>query len=192
MKHRLIMITSLVLFSLVISCTILTKPFGYSDPRDGVPNERVLIEGAHIVSEGAYFRFWIMNNLTWALNVTINNADILLIPSKSSIDYNVVAPQVSVPYQKVTYIFKISNTWDGEESVYSEIDYPVLVLDSGFTQIFDLIAPILIAVGIVLTAIVFVMVVRRKRARSLHVEDTQRVFDEFIYLLLQFECCWAR
>lgn len=186
MKHRLIMITSLVLFSLVISCTILTKPFGYSDPRDGVPNERVLIEGAHIVSEGAYFRFWIMNNLTWALNVTINNADILLIPSKSSIDYNVVAPQVSVPYQKVTYIFKISNTWDGEESVYSEIDYPVLVLDTGFTQIFDLIAPILIAVGIVLTAIVFVMVVRRKRARSLHVEDTQRVFDEFIYLLLQF------
>lgn len=162
MRFCLILITGLVLFSLVISCTILTKPFGHSDPI-GDPNEKVIIEGAHIVSEGAYFRFWILNNLTNALNVTINNADILLIPSKSSIDYNVVAPNISMPYQKVTYTLRFSYTFQGEQILYNKVDYQVLVLASSFTLIFDLIVPILIAVAIVLAVVILVIVMRRRR-----------------------------
>jgi hypothetical protein len=170
MRCGMILVTSLVLLSLLVPRMILTEPFGRCDTPDPNPNlSGIVVQGAHIVSEGAYFRFWILNNLTNPINVTINGADTLTIASESSIDYDVVAPQVSMPYQKATYTFRFSYAKPVENQphgLHGEIDFPVLVLSSGFVQIFDLIIPILVVVATAIAVIIAIVVLRRRRTVS--------------------------
>lgn len=162
MKARSILIAGFLLSSLFVFCIVLTKPFGRCDwefPR----LEGVDVEGAHIVSEGAYFRFWLSNNNSFPVHVivysTAQGADNLVVPSKGSIDYDVIAPQISGVYEQVTYKFSIS----GPSNV-STVDFTVLVLNAGFVQIFDLIGPILIVIGVVIIATVTIVILRRRRS----------------------------
>ena len=168
MRYGVILIVSVVLFSFLISSIILTVPSGQCDIAPE-PNYSwgIVVQGAHIVSEGAYFRFWIWNPLANPINVTINDADTLTIAPNSSIDYDVVAPQVSMLYQKVTYTFRFTYAKNVEyqlHSLYGEIDFTVLVLSSGFVQVFDMIIPILIIVTIAVVAIISIAILRRRRA----------------------------
>lgn len=164
MRVRSILIAGFLLFSLFFFCTVLTEPFGGCDPTF-LPIQ-VSIQGAHIVSAGAYFRFWIFNYYEYPINVTINGADTLSIPSRGSIDYDVIAPQISVPYEKVTYTFLFTTNVTGlfGTQARNPVDYTVLVLNSSFVQIFDLIVPILIVIAIVIIATVAIVILRRKRS----------------------------
>jgi hypothetical protein len=169
MRYGVILIVSVVLFSFLISSIILTVPSGQCDIAPE-PNYSwgIVVQGAHIVSEGAYFRFWIRNPLANPINVTINDADTLTIASKSSIDYDVVAPRVWMLYQKVIYRFRFSYAQNVEyqpHGVHYELDFPVVVLSSGFVQIFDLIIPILVIVTIAIVTIISIVILRRRRAR---------------------------
>jgi hypothetical protein len=166
MKDKMILITSMFLFSLLISSIILEVPLGQSDINPNPSLRGIVVQGAHIVSEGAYFRFWILNNTTDPINVTINSADPLTISANSSIDYDVIAPQLSTPYQKITYAFHFSyakNVENQPHPLHGEMDFTVLVLSSGFVQFFDLIIPILIIVIIAVAAIISIAIILRQR-----------------------------
>jgi hypothetical protein len=152
MKVSPIVIVVLTLSSLLVSFTILMQPLGRCDPES--PPTYFDIEGAHIVSEGAYFRFWIFNNNSFPVNVTVNGADILNIPSKRWADYDVIAPNINVPYEQVTYKFSITSYYV-QTTNYS---FTVLVLNSGFVQIFNLAPPIFdLAVPMLVTMLVIML-----------------------------------
>ena len=161
MKARSILIACFLLSSLFISYIVLTEPSGQCDPSGFLPIQ-VSIQGAHIVSEGAYFRFWIFNNYEYPINVTINGADTLSIPSRSSINYDVIAPQISTPYEKVTYTFDFSV--NGARP-WIPVDYTVLVLNSNFVPIFDLTVPILIAIAAIILVVIASVILKRRRSR---------------------------
>jgi hypothetical protein len=174
MRYKLILMTSIGLFSLLISSIILVVPFGQSDINPGPSLHGIVVQGAHIVSEGAYFRFWILNNTTDTINVTVNSADTLTIFPKNSTDYDVVAPQLSMPYQKITYTFHFSyakNTENQLHPLHGEMDFTVLVLSSGFVQFFDLIIPVLIIVIIAVAAIISIAIILKQRRAD---KKTQR------------------
>jgi hypothetical protein len=127
------------------------------------------IEGAHIVSEGAYFRFWISNNNSFPINVDEITGDDnaylagpLVVPPNSSIDYNVIAPQISGVYKQVTYKFFLV----GDDNEPNTVNFTVLVLNSSFVQIFDLIFPILIVIVFVIIATVAIVILRRHMHRK--------------------------
>jgi len=164
MKVSPIIIVVLTLSSLLVSFTILILPLGRCDPES--PPTYVDIEGAHIVSEGAYFRFWIFNNYSFPVTVTVNGADILNIPSKSWVDYDVIAPNITVPYEQVTYKFSVRRSY-GQTTNY---DFTVLVLNSSFVQIFNLAVPMLVTMLVIIAAIVLALVafviVRRIRGKK--------------------------
>jgi hypothetical protein len=162
---RSILIMGFVLFSLMVSYIVMTEPLAVCDPSPlPLKEEGVTLEGAHIVSEGAYFRFWIFNNNSFSINVTVNGVDIPSVPPESGIDYDVIAPQISTPYEQVTYKFVF--TFGGYGALTA--DYTVLVLNSNFVQIFDLIFPILIVIVFVIIATVAIVILRRRihRRRS--------------------------
>jgi hypothetical protein len=153
-----ILITGFVLFPLMVSYVILTEPLVVCDPYIGRPLTGVTLEGAHIVSEGAYFRFWIFNNNSFSISVYVNGVNISSISPQSGIDYDVIAPQTSTPYEQVTYKFDFGSN-------YAElaVDYTVLVLNSSLVQIFDLIVPILAVIAFVIIATVVIVILRRRR-----------------------------
>lgn len=156
MRTSLIIITVLTLF--LVSFVILAQPIGRCDP-SFPPLTGVDIEGAHIVSEGAYFRFWIFNNNSFSIRVAVNGADISSVPPKSGIDYDVIAPQISAPYEQLTYKFSLTSSSYPAKTV----DFTVLVLNSSFVQVFELAIPILIAVTTTILSIIAVFIVNRKR-----------------------------
>lgn len=158
MKARSILIAGFLLSLLFVFCIVLTEPSGQCDPYFP-PLKGVTLEGAHIVSEGAYFRFWIFNNNSFSIKAAVNGVDISSVPPESGIDYDVIAPQISTPYEQVTYKFSfVSN-----DSVLTA-DFTVLVLNSSFVQIFDLIVPILIVIAVVIIITVAIVILRRRRA----------------------------
>jgi len=156
-------LTAAFLLSLFVFFVVLTGPFGGCDPTF-LPIQ-ISIQGAHIVSAGAYFRFWMFNHYDYPVHVTINGADTLGIPSGASVDYDVIAPQISVPYEKVTYTFLFTTNVTGGFGTMARnpVDYTVLVLNSNFVQIFDLIVPILIVIALVIMATVVIVFLRRRR-----------------------------
>jgi hypothetical protein len=115
-----------------------------------------------MVSEGACFRFWIFNKNSFSVNVTINGVDTLCVPPGSGVDYDVVAPWISLPYEHVTYNFLIM----GGDSPAKNVDFTVLVLNSAFVQIFDLAIPILVTIAAVAVALVAIVLVRRRRGHK--------------------------
>jgi len=159
MKARSIFIVGFLLSSLFVFCIVLTEPSGQCDPSP-YPLKGVTLEGAHIVSEGAYFRFWIFNNNSFSINVAVNGVDIPSVPPESGIDYDMIAPQTSMPYEQVTYKFVFSSEGEG-----LAVDYTVLVLNSSFVQIFDLIVPILIAIATIILVVIAFVILKRRRVR---------------------------
>jgi hypothetical protein len=165
MKVSPFIITVLIVSSLTVSLIILTQPLARCDLSRYPPITGVVIEGAHIVSEGAYFRFWIFNNNSFSINVTVNGADTLSIPPKSGVDYDVIAPNISVPYEQVTYEFTVEAS-NGVLLQPKNVDFPVLVLNSSFTQIFDLAIPIILAIAAIAVGLVAIVIIRRRRPQK--------------------------
>jgi hypothetical protein len=56
MKARSTLIAGFLLSSFYVLCIVLTEPYGQCDPTF-MPIQGVNIQGAQIVSAGAYFRF---------------------------------------------------------------------------------------------------------------------------------------
>ena len=160
MKVSLFVVTVLIVSSFMVSLIILTQPLGRCDI--GPPIIGVDIEGAHIVSEGAYFRFWIFNNNSFSINVTVNEADVLSVPPESWVDYDVIAPRISVPYEQMTYKFSVTS----DDVPAENVDFTVLVLNSSFVQIFDLTVPILITIVAIVLALAAIAIVRRRRGHK--------------------------
>jgi hypothetical protein len=77
-----------------------SAPPGYYD---------VDIQGAKVVSEGGYFNFYIRNNSTGNLTVTFLNytgSEVFLQPD-DTVTYKIIAPEIYLPYQNVSYVFAI-------------------------------------------------------------------------------------
>jgi len=138
---------------------MVIEPPARCDPSPA-PLTDVTLEGAHMVSEGAYFRFWIFNNNSFPITVYVKGAGVLSVPPKSWVDYDVTAPQISTPFERVTYTFEFSA--DGQAQV---VDFPVMVLNSNFLQIFELAVPILIAVAAIIVSTVAVVLAKRRGSR---------------------------
>jgi hypothetical protein len=172
MKGRLTIITLTLSFFLV-SSVIMTTRLGLCDPSDEHDLEvlrGVDIEGAHIVSEGAYFRFWIYNNNTyWPVNVTVDGRILQVLP-KTSIDYDVIAPSISVPYQRVIYQFTLMES--GNEYPVLTDNFTVLVLSSSYIQISNFIpissfiASMVIIFGAIIIALVTIAIIRRRQVQG--------------------------
>ena len=136
------------------------------------------VQGAHVVSEGAYFRFLVVNHYSIPiyvsvinysepiyvlppnnyLNVNINES-IYILPN-SSANFDVIAPEVSFPYEKVTYtIIQSLDKPISEHWVYI-MKYQVTVLDSNYFD-FIVLTNIIFAVGLIVVAIAFIIWQRR-------------------------------
>jgi hypothetical protein len=122
--------------------------------------EGIDVEGAHIVSEGAYFRFWIFNNNSFTIQVQLQGqSERRDVPPYGSIDYDVIAPRVSGVYEQVHYQFAITG-----QSNASLVDFPVIVINSLFVQIFNpLTTVLLITIAIVIIAVVTATVIIGRR-----------------------------
>jgi hypothetical protein len=164
MKVSPFIITIFIVSSFAVSFVILIQPLGRCDLPPLPRLTGVVIEGAHIVSEGAYFRFWIFNNNSFSINVTVNEVDTLNIPPESSVDYDVIAPYISVPYEQVTY--KFSATASEGFLLPKNVDFPVLVLNSNFVQIFNMTIPILVTVAVIVAALVTIVIIKRRRGQK--------------------------
>jgi hypothetical protein len=157
---RRIVIPFLIVLLFAFSFIMATQPLVRGDI--GPHSHGVVIEGAHMVSEGAYFRFWIYNELPYTVNVSVNGGDALVVPSRSGVDYDVVAPFISVPFEQVTYKVSIM---DGD-AVPTNVDVTVLVMNSALVQIFNLAIPILIIIAGIIIALFAIVIVRRQRSHK--------------------------
>jgi len=162
----LVILFALCLFSVLAPITVLGDP---------VYSGGLRVEGAHIVSEGAYFRFWICNYEDYNVSVTIDDGITYYLPKRynttnSNFTYNVIAPQVNLLFEKVHYFFKVnvtgvdynSHPWFRTHFPYT-IDYPVYVLDSSFIILLDYLVPAIIVIATVLVVVTAILVRRRKK-----------------------------
>jgi len=161
------LVKALTLSSLLITFVILTQPFGRCDPMPvGPPLYGVDVEGARIVSEGAYFRFWIHNNNSFSIDVNVftpeHTMDNFIVPANGSINYDVIAPKISVAYEQVTYEFWLSGPNSSGQYV-TLADCGVIVVNYGFVQIFSFSVELLIMFAAIIVALVAIVVVRRRR-----------------------------
>jgi hypothetical protein len=110
------------------------------------------IESARIVREGTFIRFLIRNyQESDTLYFTVNNFTLVVPPQGGSVEYEVIAPELSVPFQKVTYAFKVQS--NQSESWTGTVDYSVIVVDTGFEAMFDMVEPFLITATSVMMVI---------------------------------------
>jgi hypothetical protein len=159
MGFRQVLVVAMLMILFLVPNVVMGDPIGN-------PNDRLIIEGAHIVSEGAYFRFSVKNNYSQPIYVTMNDSDTFYILPYDSINYNVIAPRVSVPYEKITYTFKLHLLLSDPNYVSNKFDFTVLVLNSSFVQVFDIIVPFLIILAIALVVAISVFMIRRRRISS--------------------------
>ncbi len=152
--------------TVLILMSFLTPRVVFPDPI-GNPNDRVIIEGAHIVSEGAYFRFFVKNNYSQPIYVALDDNEKVYISAYNSTDFDVVAPQVFFPCENIVYTFKIHLAYlTDPDYVSDKLEYTVLVVSTIFVQIYNFILPFLIiTLGIVIIA--YCLLVRRTRARRI-------------------------
>ena len=155
---------------LVLSITTMVV---LADP-EGDPNDKFIVEGAHIVSEGAYFRFYVKNNYTQPIYLTFNDGERLYIPSYASTNFNVIAPQVSFPYDSVVYTFKLHFLLSNPDYVSKIIEYKVLVLDSAFVEIFNFSLPFLMIIIGVLVVATTLSIIRRRRIHKNTIQTKDR------------------
>jgi len=166
-SFRKLLIVGLILVPLLTSRAALGDPSWAN---------QLEIQGAHVVSEGAYFRFLLVNHYPIPIYVSIINdsepisllppnnqlsvnisESIYLLPN-SSANYDVIAPEVSFPYGKVTYTIIQALDKPISEHWVHIIEYQATVLDSGFVQVLNAsLDPsfpyLIIAIGLSLVAI---------------------------------------
>lgn len=172
----------LLIIGLVVT-VFLTPKVAFGDPSWW---NQLEVQGAHVVSEGAYFRFLVVNHYPTSIYVGIVNdsepvsvvspgdyldvevTDYIYILSNASANFDVIAPNAYFPYRVVTYtIVQALGTPISEHWTYL-MKFQVIVLASGFVQVLSITSsPIfsiaLIAIGVILTNI---SLIRWKRSRS--------------------------
>jgi len=176
--------TVVVTFALMFAAAFLSLGLVAADPvGDGNYEGPVMIQGSHIVSEGAFFRFEIVNYSNERLSVTIVNyvdyslpfnpsaaskGDVTYVLARgASITYPVIAPSTRLPFEKVHYFFKVdadgnSSQLESEWQHYT-VDYSMYVLSSGFTTFFDYFIPIVIGIAVVFILLFAIMLIKRRR-----------------------------
>ncbi len=158
LKVPILLLLSILATILVPSSTIV---FG-----DSVNRPQFSIEGAPIVREGTYIRFLIRNyQESETLYFTVSNFTLVVPPQGGSVEYEVIAPEISVPFQEVTYAFKVQS--NQSESWSCTVDYSVLVVDTGFEGLFDLVERFLITTTSVMMVIagiicISISIIRRR------------------------------
>ena len=158
MRIRLIA-TAIFMLSFLALFAFVTIPMGRCDPYSP-PLTGVEVEGAHIVSEGAYFRFWIFNNNSFPIYAQMRGeSERIIVPPNSSINYNVIAPKISGIYEQVTYEFALTGPTNA-----TLVSLPVIVVNSFFVQIFNPLIPILLIIIGVVTVSVVIVIMRRRRS----------------------------
>lgn len=178
---------AVVIIALLSMVAFLSLAIVAADPVGGGDYEwPVLVEGSHIVSEGAFFRFEIINTSNENLSVTIVNyvnyswhynftagsqGDVVYyLPPDASITYPVIAPRARLPFEKLHYFFKVdadgNSSYLGLEWQHYTIDYSMYVVSSGFVTFFDYFIPILLVI-VVVFILFFVIMLRRRRRKSL-------------------------
>jgi len=125
--------TSLItIFIIVILSLTLT---GYCDsPPPGF--YKVDIQGAKIVSEGGYFRFYVKNISNASLNVLLLNysgSKVFLEPN-DNVTYDIIAPEINLLFKNVTYIFQISYR---NSSISENHSYTVTVIKTDLIRQFE-------------------------------------------------------
>jgi hypothetical protein len=145
-------ILGLILVLLLVPTIVLADP---------IRGNQLEIQGAHIVSEGAYFRFLMVNHYGVPIYVTINDGDPIYLPTNGSANYNVIAPQISMSYQVVTYSFKQYYNSSLQDQSGFTIDFPVTVVAYNFVE-FILATNIIIAIGLFVFIISFIIWHRRQ------------------------------
>jgi hypothetical protein len=148
---RRMSILGLILVLLVVPIIVSADPRWFNE---------LEIQGAHIVSEGAYFRFLMVNHYGDPIYVTVNDGDPIYIPTNGSVNYNVIAPQISVPYEEVTYTFKEYYPTPQSAHLMGTVDFPVTVLAYDFID-FIVLTNIIIAIGLFAVVIAFIVWHRR-------------------------------
>ena len=128
-KTKILLITSFILVILSLTLT------GYCDsPPPGF--YKVDIQGAKVVSEGGYFRFYVKNisneNLT-VLLLNYSGSKIFLEPN-DTVTYYVIAPKIDSLFGNVTYIFQISYK---NSTVFENCSYTVTVIKTDLIRQFE-------------------------------------------------------
>jgi hypothetical protein len=85
----------------------------------------------------------------------------LIVPPNGSIDYDVVAPKISVAYEQVTYEFLLTGPFN-----FSIVDFPVIVVNYGIIQIFNFSVQLLMIFAAISVALVAIVISRRRRSNK--------------------------
>jgi len=166
-KTLTIVVLLIIVIILVFS---LTPRVAFADPIQLGPN-LYEIQGAHVVSEGAYFRFLVVNHDSDSIYVTVNDGDLIYIPVNGSANYNVIAPQISVPYEVVTYTFRVYSTTP-QRVEFRTIDFPVTVVSSSFIG-FVVVTDIIIAIGLFVVLFAFIIWYKRLFSGQVKLDRTE-------------------
>lgn len=160
-------VLGLILVLLLVPTIVLADP---------IWGNQLEIQGAHIVSEGAYFRFLMVNHYGVPIYVTINDGDPIYIPTNGSANYNVIAPQISTPYQVVTYSFK--QYYSPLQAQFGlTIDVPVTVVAYDFVELI-LATNIIIAIGLFVFIISFIIWHRRLSSGEVKLSRTEKMKNQ--------------
>ena len=119
------------------------------------------IQGAKIVSEGAYFRIWIRNRLDFPIKVKIVSdfmqTDWQTIPTNESASFPLVAPLIESRKETVTYTIMVLYGTPGRE-ILEQIQFPVTVIKESALQISDgLLICFILYVCLSLTVIIYLI-----------------------------------
>ena len=167
--QKALTITVLPIIFLILMCSLAPR-FVFADPIDLGEYNKLEIQGAHVVSEGAYFRFFMVNHYGIPIYVTVNDGDPIHIPINGSVDYDVIAPQVSAPFEVVTYIFK--QFVASQQNPFLEVDFPVTVVASNFISSI-IVTNITIAIGLFTFVVTFIIWYRRISSGKIKLNKTE-------------------
>jgi hypothetical protein len=202
---RKLLVVGLVLVLFLTPRVVLGDPFSFHNELE--------VQGAHVISEGAYFRFLIVNHgfspiyvsiirssepiyVVYGLGPTnyslsVNISESICILPNSSASYDVIAPEVSFPYEKVTYYIPQASAQPISTHCQYIMRCEVTVLDSGFAQVLTTsLDPssqyIIIAIGLTLVVISLIM-----WQRKLHhgIRGHGRLIRLLSDILLLSACC---
>lgn len=141
---------------ILVLAVLIVLPLAHCDS-EAPPAKGIDIQGAHIISEGAYFRFQIFNDNSFPVNITmygpLSSESYYSIPAWGSVDCDLVAPSAPWVYNQVTYHFEIVSSQ--EDGLYGMNDFTVLVLNSSWLLFFNLLPLIIGTILIIIAVILF-------------------------------------
>jgi hypothetical protein len=166
MREKIVKRSTIASFVLVLILVLFVVPrIGSADPSSHIMWFE--IQGAHVVSEGAYFRFC-MTSLSPRMSfwVSVNDSALMYIQFNKSVNYDVIAPQISSESEQVTYTFKGYYNYTEQLNDYDfMVNSTVLVLNSSYfsdNANFTFLTNSLTAIGLVTVVAAFIMWQKRR------------------------------